>query len=80
MYETSIIFLIISLTFINNSRNGGFMQTKKQQLIFRGVGRDGKYFFTSDLGSCIMNSRETPVPMNRKSRRAMPKIIRELTR
>lgn len=56
------------------------MQTKKQQLIFKGLDRTGKEFFTSSLESAIIHSTVDPVPMNRKSRKAMPKLIKKLTR
>lgn len=56
------------------------MQTKKQQLIFKGLDRNQKEFFTSSLESAIIHSVVDPVPMNRKTRRAMPKLVKKLAR
>lgn len=55
------------------------MQAKKQQLIFKGLGRDNKLFFTSSFEAAVMHSRVDPVAMNRKTKKAMPKMIKELS-
>lgn len=54
------------------------MQTKKQQLNFKGLGRDGNEFFTSSFTQAVIHSVVDPVPMNRKSRRAMKKLVKKL--
>lgn len=51
---------------------------KKQSLSFKGVDRSGRLFFTQEFSYAVLNSKIDPMPTNRKSRRAMPKLIRRL--
>ena len=49
---------------------------KKQDLAFKGINKAGRVFVTPDFIQAVDFSVNDPVPCNRKSRRAMAKIIR----
>jgi len=51
---------------------------KQQELAFRGVDRIGRVFVTESFTWAIQNSVGDPMPLNRRSRRAMKKLIRAL--
>lgn len=51
------------------------MSKKKQEVMFYGVTRNNKPFVTASFQGCILNSKNDPVPLNRKSNRAMLKLI-----
>lgn len=52
---------------------------KKQSLAFGGISKlHGTYIVTADLEWLIEASSIDPKPLNRKSRRAMPKMIKKI--
>ena len=50
---------------------------KKQDIIFMGIGKDNKNFTTSSLEVIATHSNYDPIPLNRKSRRALPKMLKK---
>lgn len=54
------------------------MKSKSQDVGFKGIGKDGVLFYTPSLEICIELSTTNPMPVNRKSRRAMPKLIKKI--
>lgn len=49
--------------------------SKKQEVKFLGIDKSGQRFVSHAFGFAVMNSINDPVPLNRKSKRAMFKII-----
>jgi len=56
------------------------MAKKKQEVLFLGFRKTGGHFVTPSLAACTMDSTKDPIPVNRKSKRAMLKIIHGLNK
>lgn len=55
------------------------MKAKKQSVAFLNVNKHSKKpFLTNDLGISIEQGSGEPLPVNRKSRRAMPKLVKAI--
>ena len=51
---------------------------KKQVLLFLGKRNDGQEFVTSDFERAVMVSAQDPIPLNRKTKKAYPKLVKGL--
>lgn len=51
---------------------------KKQELAFLGITKANKPIVSGRLDIILDMSKSDPMPLNRKSRRAMPKILKKI--
>lgn len=52
----------------------------KQAVLFKGVTNFGQVFFTPNFEMCVMNSTIDPIPTNRRSTRALVKLVKGINK